>query len=224
MENKKRDPVIIVWEKIAKFIRKTKFSDSVWRDPSLWMLISSNIFAMGMIMANNIPLWSVVAIYWFQNIIIGMFTFIRILCLNDFSTEGITTSNGEPVLATIGTKIRLGFVFLITFFGFHLLYLLVPQYDDMIWSGDMTRIVLILFANHLFSFIYSFRKQTTNQNIGDIVLVAIVRVLPIHLMLPFIIFGKIASIPFLVLRFFLDICGHAFKHADFAHEEIDSED
>ena len=81
-------------------------------DSSLFFLIISNLITIGFAVLESWNLQTVLLVYWFQSVIIGIFNFIRILELKEFSVEGLMI-NGRPAENTKSetTKIPMTIVF-----------------------------------------------------------------------------------------------------------------
>jgi hypothetical protein len=97
---------------------KPQFLESVFGDLSLWSLLLSNAITIYLAVQQGWNLSVVIWIYWFQNIIIGGFNFIRILQQEDFSTDGFLL-NGRPLPPTQASKNKIAFFFLLHYGLFH---------------------------------------------------------------------------------------------------------
>lgn len=201
---------------INKQLQKNLFDD-----PSLWFLLFSNIATIFFSITENWNLSTVMWVYWFQNITIGFFNFIRILQLKEFSTEGFMI-NGRSVQSTPRTKFFTAFFFLFHFGFFHLIYLIflltgtfAKVYGNAPDSVELKFIllaVLFFFLNHLFSYFYNRPRDTKKQNIGSLMFYPYARIIPMHLT---IIFGSLFGgglYLFLVLKTFADTIMHVIEH------------
>lgn len=196
---------------------------SFFGDRSLWMLIFSNLFTVVIAVREGWSLPNLMLVYWFQSVIIGIFNFIRILQLREFSTDDFYINN-KPVEATESTKKFTAFFFLIHYGLFHLFYLvfLMMFFDGGVLATDTTitkdiiyvlPAVLIFFGNHLYSYIYNRPKDSAKQNIGTLMFYPYARVLPMHIT---IILGAIfinkfngsILILFLGLKTLADVIAH----------------
>lgn len=119
---------------------KVHLKRPVLMDLSLWSLLVSNLLVIFFATTEHWNLQTLMWIYWFQSIIIGFFSFIRILKLNEFSTEGyVNTATGKQMESTQGTKIFSAFFFLFHYGGFHfvyLIFLLNNLFASMVFSSD----------------------------------------------------------------------------------------
>lgn len=66
-------------------------------------LIAANLVAIVFVLGTGRGLQEALWIYWLQSVIIGFFSYKRILALKEFSATGVNI-NGSPVLAGFGTK------------------------------------------------------------------------------------------------------------------------
>ncbi|MDD5041228.1 MAG: DUF6498-containing protein [Candidatus Peribacteraceae bacterium] len=187
------------------------------KDPSLWLLLLTNTIA---ILLANLQRWSlmnVLLVYWLQSITIGIFNFLRILNLKEFSTEGVTI-NDRPVAPTHKTKIQIAIFFLIHYGFFHATYLALILsgtftqgnpigQDVMEWHFIMLTAALF-FLNHLYSYLYNRPRDTHKQNIGFLMLFPYARILPMH----FIVAVGSSMRGFLILKTLADAIMHIWEH------------
>lgn len=190
-------------------------------DPSLWLLLLSNIATIYFATTEHWNLSTILWVYWFQSITIGFFNFIRILQLKEFSTTGFKI-NGKLAQPTRLTKIFTAFFFLFHYGFFHFVYLIfllagtfTKTYGNIPDSAEIKYIfltALLFFINHLFSYFYNKQKDTERQNIGSLMSYPYARIIPMHLT---IIFGSAfgGALPlFLVLKTFADGVMHVIEH------------
>lgn len=201
------------------------------KDYSLWALIFSNLITIFIALHEGWNLPEVMLAYWFQSVIIGVFNFIRILQLREFSTEGLYINNqlAEP---TSSTKTYTAFFFLAHYGIFHFIYLTAIINPHLLSKELLTwnSVILILptiaifFADHLFSYIYNRPKDSKRQNIGTLMFYPYARILPMHFT---IIFGaglvnSSAGKPlllFLALKTLADIIMHVVERHIRSREE-----
>lgn len=159
-------------------------------------------------------------IYWTQSIIIGYFSFRRMLDLKEFSTEGVR-QNGRKVEPTEKTKKSMAFFFLLHYGAFHGFYLVfIFQGDNSELDGSMLFIGLcavVFLVNHWYSYSQT-REQDAERkpNIGTIMLFPYARIVPMHLT---IILGgtmsgtsTFALLLFLGLKTAADVVMHKIEH------------
>jgi len=194
---------------------------SVLSDPSLWILLLMNGISIFLALKENWNLLTVMWIYWFQSIVIGLFNFIRILELEEFSAKGFKI-NDHPAQPTEGTKYFTAFFFLFHYGLFHFVYsqfLLSGKFGNSAGNGtspeEMKQVLLLaslFFVSHLFSYIYNKPKDTKRQNIGSLMMYPYARIIPMHFT---IIFGSLVggALPlFLALKTIADCVMHSFEH------------
>ena len=199
-------------------------------DLSLFLLIISNIITIILAITQHWNLISIMWIFWVQSIIIGVFNFIRILTLKEFSTENFKINN-HPVDPTKSTKKFTAFFFLAHYGFFHLAYMLFLLSNNAELNGvpvaynlslNLSEIIgiiimgMIFFGNHLFSFIYNYEKDSKKvRNIGTIMFFPYARILPMHLAIVFGLFlinDSRSILIFLILKTIADIVMHQVEH------------
>ena len=208
---------------IKNQLQKYRFDDF-----SLWFLLFSNFTTIFFAIREGWDLKTIIWIYWFQSITIGLFNFIRILQLKEFSTENFKI-NDRSVQPTQHTKIFTAFFFLFHYGLFHSVYfmfLLVGTFGGSLEGStniiDIKFIfltVLLFFINHLFSFIYNRPKDTKKQNIGTLMFYPYARIIPMHMT---ILIGSMIALGgnfgamvlpfFLILKTVADAIMHIIEH------------
>ncbi|MEX2514989.1 MAG: DUF6498-containing protein [Candidatus Paceibacterota bacterium] len=210
---------------------------SILADYSMWMLLASNVITIYLAVAGGWALSTILWIYWFQSVIIGLFNFVRILQLKNFSTEGFRI-NGKEVEPTNFTRYFTAFFFLFHYGFFHTFYglfLLVSSFQSSLAGGfTFSRregfissasstiqspdfglilvVVAVFFFSHLFSYVYNHKKETHGQNIGKVAFYPYIRILPMHFI---IIFGSFAGnmlLLFLIMKTAADVVMHVREH------------
>lgn len=198
---------------------------SIFSDPSLWLLIASNLVVIFFAIKDGWNISTMVWIYWFQSIIIGFFNFIRILKLKEFSTQGFTLS-GFHVKETPGTKIFTAFYFAFHYGFFHFIYLgflLSGAFVSLPPLMEFRYILLttaLFFLNHLFSYFYNRSRDTKKQNIGTIMFYPYARIIPMHLTIIFGSFLGGSLLLFLSLKTLADGVMHFVEHNNFRGDTI----
>lgn len=186
------------------------------------MLIFSNLLTIFFAVKENWNFLLVLWIYWFQSIIIGIFNFIRILNLKEFSTENFYI-NDKPVAPTEKTKIETAFFFLLHYGTFHLVYMSFLLGDQLpkkykLASTDWKYIFfisVIFFVNHCFSFIYNKERDKVKQNIGRLMFFPYARIFPMHFIILFGVFvGRSAIALFLFFKTIADVIMHVIEHSE----------
>ena len=223
-----------------RLIKRLNLYNVFKRDKSAIILVFSNIVVIIFALTQSWNLLIIMFGYWLQSIIIGLFNFIKIVNLKEFSVKGLKMNN-KKVEATKKTKISVVFFFVLHYGLFHLIYFgffigFVAENQNLNLSKELFPILtmgIIFFFNHLFSFWYNRGEfEGKKPNIGKVMLFPYARIIPMHLTVmvygAFIIFSsmmgfelyQIALILFLLLKTLADLIMHIVKHQGF--EDADS--
>src|SRR3989344_1295688 len=180
---------------------------AVLNDPSLWLLVFSNLVTAFFAIQQGWSLAGIMFIYWFQSIIIGFFNFVRILRLKEFDTSQVSI-NGRP--ATQKDKKFIAYFFLVHYGLFHFGYffLVLGQDPSILKEKFIYLTAALFFINHLFSYLYNAPRDTKKQNIGNLMFYPYVRILPMHLTA---FLGSTLTV-FLTLKTFADALMHIIEH------------
>lgn len=192
-------------------------------DISTTALILANLVTMLFAVAQNWSVTDVMWVYWSQSVIIGLFTYRRIMDLRHFTTKGMKVNNA-PVEPTEAAKRETAHFFLVHYGFFHLVYfvflwtLMTPV--SVFSAVGMAACALSFLINHWFS--YKRNKESDmnrTMNLGTIFMTPYLRIIPMHLT---IIIGGIfmvseetsvlALLLFLVLKTFADVIMHIVDH------------
>ncbi len=159
-------------------MKRTRF------DVSLATLVLANVLALWLAVREGLDLADILLVFWAQNVIIGASHVVRLFLLKEFSTRNVQINNRE-VQPTRETKLQMIFIFVMLFGIAHVLYfgLLVtwatPVMGRAFWIG-----ALLFAINHAFSLVYNLRSDRSGRpNIGTLVSLPILRMLPMHLCL-----------------------------------------
>jgi hypothetical protein len=196
-----------------------------FRDLSLWLLLVSNAVTILLATTQNWNLLALMWVYWFQNIVIGFFNFVRIRQLREFSTEGFSI-NGRPAEPTQETKNHVARFFLLHYGTFHLVYFIFlltfsatgmfnSAGENAFNSADLKYIVLaalLFLGNHVFSYFYNRPRDTGRQNIGTLMFYPYARVIPMHLTIVLGFFLGSRLLFFLLLKTLADAIMHVVEH------------
>ncbi|MHC4186283.1 MAG: DUF6498-containing protein [Planctomycetota bacterium] len=199
-----------------------------YSDLSFWALLASNLLAVVWALAEN---WSVAVtmwVYWSQSVIIGLFWFIKILALRDFSTKRYKM-NGRPVPPTKGTKIQTAVFFLVHYGGFHLGYaVFLSEQLKRVQAAPILAMAGIFSLYQGFSFFYN-RKWVDKRkpNIGRLFVFPYARIIPMHLT---IILGGLLTLNnyggrpvlllFMLLKTAADVVMHVVEHKGFSDPPV----
>jgi hypothetical protein len=204
-------------------------------DPSLLVLIFSNLVAAYFAIKENQGLLTMMWVYWAQSVTIGLFNFIRILKLKDFSTEGFHINN-RPMEPNNDTKRLTAFFFLFHYGFFHFVYaeflfffaVIDKMFKPLTMAGNMPSLPthfsgavdwsfifwtsLMFFGSHLFSFIYNRPRDTKKQNISKLMFYPYARIIPMHLTILLAVFINTPILLFLFLKTLADTIMHVNEH------------
>lgn len=162
-------------------------------------LIFSNVLVIFFAIIDNLSALDVLWIYWFQSVIIGLFNFVKILTLKDFSTEGFRQGN-KQVLPTKGAKLSTAIFFLFHYGFFHFVYAtFLGGFSNFLTvtsteSGNsyLFYAAATFFVSYLIEFINSRNDESDElPNLGYLMFAPYVRIIPMHLT---IIFGGFISV------------------------------
>lgn len=170
-----------------------KFSE-LWKQVdfiklSTLSLVFSNVLVIFFAIVDDLSAIDVLWIYWMQSVIIGIFNFIKIITLKDFSTEGFKQGN-KPVLPTRSTKISTAIFFLFHYGFFHFIYaIFLSSFSIMGYSKPgkfetsyFIFTTVMFFISYLTEFINSKNEDAQEiPNIGKLMFAPYVRIIPMHL-------------------------------------------
>lgn len=208
-----------------------------YTDFSFWALLFSNLIVIVWAVFEKWDIGEVLWIYWCQSVIIGLFWYIKMLSLKQFTTKDFKI-NDMAVAPTRETKIRTANFFLLHFGFFHYIYLfflprlfegILPSLSEGIKIVQILSLGMVFFIYQCFSFFYN-RKwvETAKPNIGIMLFFPYARVIPMHLTI--LLFGFITQesptqksplMPFLlvffmVLKTLADVIMHAVERRNFS--------
>lgn len=183
-------------------------------DISLWSLLIANLTTIYLALEFKLSLLTIMWVYLIQSIIIGFFNTVKILTLENFSTEGFYI-NDKPLKPTKGAKIQTALFFTVHYGIFHIIYAIaLVNFFGVFGYLDFNFVLLssgVFFINHLFSFIYDKnRGEKEIKDLGRIMFSLYVRIIPMHvvIMIGGFLSGKIPMIVFLILKTLADMVMH----------------
>ena len=180
--------------KLSETWKKVDFSKT-----STWMIVFSNVIVIFFAIVDNLSAFEVLWIYWFQSVIIGVFNFIKIISLKEFTTTGLRRGASE-LPPTNAAKISTAIFFLIHYGFFHFVYaMFLGGFSGITGSspsnsqGNYLLITsFIFFISYLIEYIQSTRTlQGEIPNLGVIMFAPYFRIIPMHFT---IIFGGFVSV------------------------------
>jgi hypothetical protein len=190
-------------------------------DRSVVVLLLTNLLTIALAVYQHWDVFVVMWVYWGQSVIIGYFSFRRILDLKKFSTAGFMI-NDQPVKPTPQTQRQVAVFFALHYGIFHLVYLGFLGADAKVAGGFPVFNVLVcigvFYLNHWFSYRYN-REQEQDRvpNIGNIMFFPYIRIIPMHLMIiagfTFLGSSTRALIIFLLMKTTADVAMHIIEHA-----------
>lgn len=181
--------------KISLFNRidRAEFFSHALSKVSTWALIISNVSIIFFAVYENLGILEVLWIYWIQSVIIGVFNFIKILSLKDFSTEGFKQGN-KQVPVTNAAKISTALFFLFHYGFFHFVYAIflgsgLPMFfgskAESISSNYFLYAIIIFFINYTIEFIYYLKEREPKPELGALMFAPYPRIIPMHLTIIF---------------------------------------
>ena len=205
-------------------------------DPSLLSLVISNIATISMALYFNWNVMTILWVYWFQSVIIGFFTVLKILTAKVEAAEKLKAHVSGNVLKFIGgaSKLFLAAFFVVHYGMFHFVYaifLAAFTFEGMQLSlgqnaNEIFGVLIaagIFFANHLFSFWHNFIKGGEREmgasGIPRLFSFPYARIVPMHMtiilggLLFFLSQGnRLLLILFLLLKTGADVSMHLEEH------------
>jgi len=181
----------------------------MFADLSFRSLLVSNLIAIASAVIFRWSMADLMFLYWGQSVIIGFFQFLKILDLENFSTEGFKI-NGQPTEPTHSTKVFTAYFFLLHYGFFHFVYLFFIMVKSPDLLGAVPLQIVFLF-NHTYSYILNRdRDKLVRKNIGTVMFAPYVRIIPMHLVIGMAQnFTSIIPITlFQVLKTLADLIGH----------------
>lgn len=154
-------------------------------DLTVWSLAICNLAIIVMAIIQSWSLATAFWVYWIQSVCIGIFSFLKIISLKEFSTKDFEFFATEDPQPTEATKINSSLVFFVVYGTSHFLY---AYYLSAFTGTKLTMNVIIaggvFFLNHLFSFCHDKQKQERRRpNIGRLLSFPFIRIVPMHAIL-----------------------------------------
>lgn len=172
-------------------------------DKSTWSLISANIITVAMAIIWRWSVYDVIFVYWCQSVIIGVFTFHKLLTFSLEPYQGPGDKEKARMLHdAAASKPKVAKPFIAAFFAFHyglfhlgyLIFIVGSSYGEgnpLDLTGGLLA-ALFFIINHLYSYHLhknedlssideSADKQVGESNIGDTFSKPYARIIPIHL-------------------------------------------
>ncbi len=151
--------------------------------PGFWILLSANIYILVYYLQYPDSIHTVIALFWIQSVMIGIFNALDMLTLTN-TVDNSFTINDKP-----GNRqgcAGLFFLFHYSFFHFVYIFFLVPSIIDLQkldWRFIKVSFWLLL-ASSVIEFIYSKRRNRVEKvNISYMMFMPYARILPMHLLI-----------------------------------------
>lgn len=177
-------------------------------DPAFLFLLAINVYCIWYYQTHPNEFYTIVFLYWGQSVLIGLFTFIDLLTVNNTIT-GSLEINDKPLDNSSKANGCAAFFFLVHYGIFHIVYgIFILVYSKLKIDFHFVLIGLAAFSlNLIIQFIKHKQWEKLNAvNLGAIFFLPYLRIIPMHLMilLP-ALFHWQASVIFLVLKTVADI-------------------
>lgn len=183
-------------------------------------LIIANMIAINLAIYEGWNLQDLMVIYWTQSVIIGCFSFRRILDLKQFSTENFQI-NGKRPPENAKTKLGTALFFGLHYGFFHTAYLVFLLEGEQVFQGSglvLGICIVVFYVNHRYSYAYNKQlDQSRKPNIGVIMFFPYARIVPMHLM---VVLGdafgpttNFALVLFLGMKTVADVAMHKIEHS-----------
>jgi hypothetical protein len=198
-------------------------SGSPLGDRSLHGILLGNLVTLAAGLANDWSAAPLLWIYWGQSVVIGIANVVRMLRLDQFSTEGFT-SGGRRVPETKSGKIQTAVFFAVHYGFFHLgyfVFLAAGAVGGKLGPNDWLGVGVSVFAfalAHGYSLWWNESRDFKDRkpNLGTLMFYPYLRIIPMHLT---IIIGSSATsmaLPLFIGLKTLSDCGmHLVEHAIF---------
>ena len=130
-------------------------------DITAWSLVLSNIVVMILAIWLQWQIYTMVWIYWVENVGLGIFWFVRLIAMKNFYVEKLSSAPFNP--NTTSGRIENAFFFFLNFCGFQLVFFLMLRF----FGGHQDWMIILLAGaififNQFFSFFYN--KDWKNKN------------------------------------------------------------
>jgi Family of unknown function (DUF6498) len=195
---------------------------NLFSSPSFLLLLAGNFYCIWYYENNPGAFPTVVWIYWFQSITIGLFNFIELLTVKNFDA-GSFKLNDQPVTAS--NQGCAAWFFLVHYGFFHLGYAIFLLIQIGVSKVDKTILlvgVAVFFLEAILNFIRQKQMERKVQiNVGVMFMLPYLRVIPMHLMILLPAFlGWKPSLIFLLLKMGADILSFLFYHKIYGKNKI----
>ncbi len=186
------------------------------KSSSVFLLLFVNLLTIFFAINEGWNFLTMMWIYWFQSIIIGVFYFIKILRLKNYPRANLYINNELVSQTKVKENHIVAFFFLLHYGGFNLAYFIFLFYSGREMNGgpiiDPNQInyvyltILLFFINHFFSYILNDSKESKEEDVRSLMRRPYERVVPMHLTILFAsVFPQLSLILFLFLKTAVDV-------------------
>lgn len=191
-------------------------------DPSLYALLAMNVFLIYHYRQQPDSIHSIIALYWVQSVLIGLFNFLDILTLQKVK-EGSWKMNDQKS----DSKGCAAFFFLFHYGFFHIGYLIFLAFTGIelkkIDWKFMALAFWIILASQALTFVqHKIRYRNVPGNIGQMFFLPYLRIVPMHLTILVPAFFHISGyMVFLVLKTVFDLIFQVVYHNILYKQDFD---
>ncbi len=181
-------------------------------DSSLQLLVATNLVIITIALAQQWNAVQVLFIYWGQSVALGVINIFRIFTIKVASKE------------RIGRRAGISAFFIFHYGLFHLVYLKFIFLIAEITKADLDYHllfypILLLFINHLFSFIKNRKKDNKlRKNLKEVMMYPYKRIKPMHITIVVFLFIQVflhnsgVLVFFMLLKTYADAKSHIIEH------------
>jgi len=194
-------------------------------DPSFWILLLANCYLVYKYEQNPDIFSTLVWLYWSQSSLYGLFTFLNILTTKTpASIDETTTAEGLPN-GKRSLKDVSAFFFLAHYGFFHLVYFvfLLTMTKLSLFNWPFFKYYLgIFFISLAVNFIsHKIQKRTLGDDLGKMMLLPYLRIIPMHLCILIPAFVGITSLTvFLVMKVVADVFMYALTNSYYKRAQL----
>ena len=194
----------------------------IFSNPSIFFLLAGNIYCIWYYESHPQAFTTVIWIYWFQSITIGIFNFLDLLTVKNYDSSNFKVNDKSLIT---GSKGCTAWFFLFHYGVFHVVYCIFLLVDFGI--NSVNKMVLLagvatFFLESIINFIRQKQIERTGTiNINSMFFLPYLRIIPMHLMilLP-VFFGWKPSLLFLGLKTGADILSFLLYHHIYGKNKI----
>jgi len=198
-----------------------------YSDLSFWALAASNLTVLLWARRQNLPLATMLWVYWGQGVGIGIFNVIKILLIKNYYTV-TEKKSGKTREVTTKDKTLFAVMFLLFYGLLHQAYArYLSDEFEFVAFGPVFWMAVVLLMSHLFSFFYNRKWRGKGKAIiGVVFIFPFARVIPMYFTVYFGVrlFAEYNSqgywIIFIVLKTFADLLMHGIEQKMFVYDSV----